>query len=88
MKKDPGQMSPSEINRELDRLWKKWINCLNELIFDERAFEPHSEIMGKSDPLSLEYQEIFNRNKMLRNEVLRRYGSGIYRCPVRRRKTR
>ena len=86
-KKPVEKMTPSKINQMLEKINDKMQDCYEELIVAGRGYEPHSEIMKKNDPLSLKYQELVKQRNILKDEIARRYGPGIYRCPIRRRKT-
>ena len=85
--KDPKTMTPGEINKELDRLYKRGSKNTRAFIEAGRGHERPSEYLKQTDPLSLEAGSIFDRSTALLNEVERRYGPGWGKCPVKLRST-
>lgn len=82
---DVGELTPSQINRYLDRLDKASSLLTDVFIEVGRGDELFSETMRLNDPLALLCQRIFDNRTMLRNEVSRRYGPNApSRLPTRR----
>ncbi len=69
-------MTPGQINRELDSLEKKRSKVNDALIAAGRGYETNMETSRKSDPLALRWRAIQDRVLDLRNEISRRYGPG------------
>lgn len=74
--RDPADLTPAQINRELDALDRRRSRNTDAFIAAGRGEERQSEYLGKRDPLSREATEIFERQSALRAEIERRYGPG------------
>jgi hypothetical protein len=74
--KDPAIMTAGQINRELDALDKQRSNANNFLIAVGRGDETFEETCCKTDPASLVFRAIVDRQSALRLEIGRRYGPG------------
>jgi hypothetical protein len=74
--RDPATMTPAQLNRELDALDRRRSRNTDAFIAAGRGEERPSEYLTKSDPLSREAREIFDRSSALRAEIERRYGPG------------
>lgn len=74
---DPAIMTGGQINKSLDKLSLESSKINDKFISSGRGQEKPSEILTKSDSLSLAYR--LNNEKMnaLRNEMERRYGPGV-----------
>lgn len=85
---DLSTLTPSEINRRLDRLDKASSKVTDEFIAAGRGHELPSETYRMTDPLALKSNRIAAEYAALRNEISRRYGPGApSRMPARVRKT-
>ncbi len=76
LKHDPRRMAAAAINRELDALYKKASKVGQKLIDAGRGHETFTDIMPKTDPLSLEHNAIWDRRRTLQWEIRRRMGPG------------
>lgn len=74
--RDPADLTPAQINRELDALDRRRSRNTDAFIAAGRGEERPSEYLSKEDPLSKEAREISDRMSALRNEIERRYGPG------------
>ena len=74
--KDPAEMTPAQINRELDALDRRRDRNTDAFIAAGRGEERPSEFLSKDDPLSREARSIYDRCYDLRAEIERRYGPG------------
>lgn len=74
--RDPADLTPAQINRELDALDRRRSRNTDAFIAAGRGEERPSEYLGKDDQLSREAREIFERQSALRSEIERRYGPG------------
>jgi hypothetical protein len=79
--KDPGEMSASQINTELDRLSAEDSKVNSELIAAGRGHEKYWDILKKDDPLSRKALALVSRRHKLMIEVERRAGPGMHRLP-------
>lgn len=85
---DLSSLTPSEINRRLDRLDKLGSKVTDKFIAAGRGHETPNETFRMTDPLALEYQRIANERMDLHNEISRRYGPGApSRMPTRQSKS-
>lgn len=69
-------MTAGEINKELDKLDAKSSELTTKLIEAGRGHERYNDIVKQSDPLSVEYRAVNDRQSALRFEIERRYGPG------------
>jgi len=74
--KDPTLMSAVQVNRSLDVLDSQRAKLVVLLIAAGRGRETSDETYRLSDPLSLRWREVTDRQAALRAEVERRYGHG------------
>jgi hypothetical protein len=74
--KDPATMTAGRINREFDALDKQRSNANDALIAAGRGDETFEETCRKTDPASLVFRAIADRQSALRLEIGRRYGPG------------
>jgi hypothetical protein len=82
--KELSKMTPSEINKALDKNAKESSKLMDEMIEVGRGHEKPSETLTKRDELSVRLQKNWDRQHELRDEVLRRHGPNApYRLPVR-----
>jgi len=82
--KAPATMTASEINRELDKLDKRYSQLNDRFIAAGRGSETAFETWDLTDPLALEWQTVQNRRWMLRIEIGLRYGpETVSRLPAR-----
>jgi hypothetical protein len=79
--KNPGEMSASQINAELDRLSAEDSKVNSELIAAGRGHEKYWDILKKDDPLSRKALALVSRRHKLMIEVERRAGPGMHRLP-------
>jgi hypothetical protein len=79
------EMTPSEINKALDKIDSLRSKCTQALIDAGRGSEKSSEIRTKKDPLSLHFCELEDKYFDLRTEVYRRVGPGFCKLPARHR---
>lgn len=85
---DLSTLTPSEINRRLDRLDKLGSKVNDKFIAAGRGHETTNEIYRMTDPLALEYNRIADETRALRAEISRRYGPGApSRLPTRQPKS-
>jgi hypothetical protein len=81
-------MTPSEINRRLDRLDKMSSKLSREFIDAGRGYEKPSETRTKNDPLAERYNRLAAEQDELHAEIARRYGPGApSRLPTRQAKS-
>jgi hypothetical protein len=85
--KPPREMTPSEINRALESLYKRSSANSKAFIAAGRGYERPSDYQTKNDPLSVQAREISDRQRALLAEIERRYGPGFYSCPIKHRGT-
>lgn len=71
---DPRKMTPSVLNKELDRLEAQRAALVREFIRVGRGHETAEQTMNKSDPLALTWQAVYYRMRILKDEIRRRYG--------------
>lgn len=74
--KDPSEMSPAAINRELDKLSDQLTEISRKFIDAGRGHETNIEISRQTDPLSNEYNAVQRRYRELSGEITRQYGPG------------
>lgn len=80
--KPPREMTAGQINKELDRLDAESSRVNGELIAAGRGHVRASETWKMTDPLSLEWRAVAERQMSLRNEIAARYGPGApFRLP-------
>lgn len=84
---DLSTLTPSEINRRLDRLDKLSSKLTDEFIAAGRGHEKPSETFTKTDPLAERSKQVWAEQDVLRREISRRYGPGApSRLPTRGRR--
>jgi len=84
-KKKPKNMTPGQINKELDKLSKESSKLMDDFIEAGRGRERPSEYLKKSDPLSSKARALYDRKTDLQFEIKRRYGPNApSRLPLRR----
>jgi hypothetical protein len=86
---DPAEMTPSQVNKELEKLAKKGSELNSELIARGMGNMKFSEIRILSDNLSKAYVENAVRATKLRDEITIRTGQKMFAMPEgfkRRRK--
>jgi hypothetical protein len=82
---DLSTLTPSEINRRLDRLDKLSSKLTDEFIAAGRGHELPSETFKKTDPLAERKRRVWADSDALHREISRRYGPGApSRLPTRR----
>jgi hypothetical protein len=82
---DLATLTPSEINRRLDRLDKLSSKLTDEFIAAGRGHELPSETFKKTDPLAERKRRVWADSDALHREISRRYGPGApSRLPTRR----
>jgi len=82
---DLSTLTPSEINRRLDRLDKLSSKLTDEFIAAGRGHELPSETFTKTDPLAERKKRVWSESDALHREISRRYGPGApSRMPTRR----
>lgn len=82
---DLSMLTPSEINRRLDRLDKLSSKLTDEFIAAGRGHEKPSETFTKTDPLAERKKRVWEEGDALHREISRRYGPGApSRLPTRR----
>lgn len=74
VKKDPADMSASEINKELDKLDEEFWEINKAMIDAGRGHETFRDISNLSDPLSIRNREHTERVDALNREIGLRYG--------------
>jgi hypothetical protein len=84
---DLSMLTPSEINRRLDRLDKLSSKLTDEFIAAGRGHELPSETFKKTDPLAERKRRVWADSDALHREISRRYGPGApSRMPTRGRR--
>ena len=77
-------MTPSAINKRLDRLMVKSSKATQKMIDVGRGHETAWDTLKRTDPLSMHYRYLASRQAELRTEIARRYGPGApYRMPIK-----
>jgi hypothetical protein len=75
------KMTPSEINKALDKIDELQSKNNQAFIDAGRGLEKPSDFWNKSDPLSTEYRMLSEKKSELQREIYRRVGSGFSRMP-------
>jgi hypothetical protein len=82
---DPAEMTPAQINKELDTLGKRSLKHTDEMLAQKRGNEKFSETAKKDDPLSKDINETSDRKTALHGEIKARMGpSAPSRMPLRK----
>lgn len=81
----PETMTPGTINKELDKLDAQISKLNSQLIDAGRGTEKLSEVVTKTDPLSVAMKDNLDRARALRDEIAARYGPGApSRLPLKK----
>lgn len=79
IKGDVRELTPSTINRYLDRLDEASETMTDVFIAEGRGHETPSETFQMSDPLAILARDLYDARSMLRDEISRRWGPGAPR---------
>lgn len=82
--KEPRNMTPGQINSELESLHRKRHSLVLQFIKEGRGDERLTDYQHKTDPLSRKMNAITDRIGDLRNEIEHRAGPGVHRMPTGR----
>lgn len=87
--KNPAAMTPSQVNKEMERLDKELSDITSKMSASGRGHEKFNDTVAKTDALSLRYRAAARRLHDLRQEIIARVGpSGRYGSMPRTAKKR
>lgn len=82
--RDPATMTQGQINAELEKLSGIRSKLGQQMIDDGRGHERPTDMVGKTDPLSLAIFAVSDRQGDLQSEIRTRAGPGNYKMPAGR----